>query len=134
MNNSNDKKILALASVIEVIPTIDMENEYAQPIMTAEFYEFDVNVVMNFVKENEKLIQMNAVDEINDVLENLNGALTKNNIAKIDNIQVSKDAISLLRIRIKDNSTKKSINMDITGYKQELQEIKTQTTTKCSIV
>jgi hypothetical protein len=85
---------------------------------------------------------MNAVDEINDVLENLNGALTKNNIAKIDNIQVSKDAISLLRIRIKDNSTKKSINMDITGYKQEVQERTPSISlnynyhlqTKCSIV
>ena len=69
------------------------------------------------------MISLNAVEEINIVLDNVELLNKTVRIDQFDNIQINRNGVSLLRIMLDENDVKKSVIIDIARYHKECLKI-----------
>ena len=116
---SDGEKIKTLSSILEFPTTESLKNDYGRPIKTIDAEKFELNNIIDSVKESTLLNQMKAAEEIEVVLHNLNSLNKTMHLDYFDNIQINRNGVSLFRIVLPKNQSRKSVIIDIARYHKD---------------
>lgn len=111
----------ALISTIVFPKTSSLENDEPQEHLEVDTLDYDY--LEKYVEKCPELIALNAVSDITLVLQVLKEIHDIMHIDQFDCVQIYRGGVDLIRIRLKNNTTKRSVYVEINEYRRRLQHL-----------